>query len=59
MELPSVILISPPSYKSGEIDLICKFFDEGLMRYHLRKPNFSYDEIYEFLEKYPLSICRK
>ena len=28
MELPSVILISPPSYKSGEIELICKFFDE-------------------------------
>ena len=59
MELPSVILISPPSYKSGEIDLICKFFDEGLMRYHLRKPNFSIEEIYEFLEKVPTKYLSK
>ena len=29
------------------------------MRYHLRKPNFSYDEIREFLEKVPTKYLSK
>ncbi|MDG0964925.1 MAG: thiamine phosphate synthase [Opitutales bacterium] len=52
-ELPSIILISPSSQKSGEIELLSRFFDAGLMRYHLRKPDWSADELSEFLDQVP------
>ena len=40
-DLPNTILISPPSKKSEEIEMLGDFFEGGLMRFHLRKPNFS------------------
>ena len=52
-DLPSIILISPSSQKSGEIELLSRFFDAGLMRYHLRKPDWTADELSEFLDQVP------
>ncbi|MBT7650459.1 MAG: thiamine phosphate synthase [Opitutae bacterium] len=52
-DLPSVILISPPSEKDGEIDLLCQFFDAGLSRFHLRKPNFSAEDLKRYLNQIP------
>ena len=49
--LPSIILISPPSEKNGEIEMLDEFFDAGLQRFHLRKPNFSTDELCKYLEQ--------
>ena len=50
-DIPSIILISPPSAKNGEIEMLDEFFDAGLQRFHLRKPNFSTDELSKYLEK--------
>ena len=52
-DLPSVILISPPSEKDGEIGLLCQFFDAGLSRFHLRKPNFSAEDLKRYLNQIP------
>ena len=52
-DLPKVILISPPSRKTGETELLKRFFEAGLMRFHLRKPNYSNEELLEYLEKIP------
>ena len=49
--LPSLILISSPSEKNGEIEMLDEFFDAGLQRFHLRKPNFSTDELCKYLEQ--------
>jgi thiamine-phosphate pyrophosphorylase len=57
--LPSVILISPPSDKDGEIDLLCQFFDAGLSRFHLRKPNFSAEDLKRYLNKIPTEHLSK
>lgn len=52
-DLPCTILISPPSKQKGEIEMLGQFFDAGLMRFHLRKPNFSFEELCEYLEQVP------
>ena len=52
-ELPSIILISPPSKKVGEIEMLSKFFDAGLMRYHLRKPDWTEDDLSDYLRQIP------
>lgn len=52
-DLPSIILISPPSKKVGEQELLIKFFDAGLKRFHLRKPKFSVEELNNYLKKIP------
>jgi thiamine-phosphate pyrophosphorylase len=50
-DLPSIILISPPSEKKGEVEMLENFFEAGLQRFHLRKPNFSTNELSEYLEQ--------
>ena len=52
-ELPSIILISPPTKKAGEIELLIKFFETGLQRFHLRKPDSSEEELNEYLNQIP------
>ena len=52
-ELPSIILISPPAKKVGEIEMLSKFFDAGLSRYHLRKPDWSADDLSAYLKRVP------
>ena len=58
-DLPSIILISPPSEKDGEIDLLCQFFDAGLSRFHLRKPNFSAEDLKRYLNQIPAEHLSK
>ena len=49
--LPSIILISPPAEKKGEVEMLENFFEAGLQRFHLRKPNFSPDKMSKYLEQ--------
>ena len=58
-QLPSLILISPPTFKTGEVDLLCKLFDAGLKRFHLRKPNCKSEELREYLKQVPRKYLPK
>ena len=44
-----VILISSPSKKKNEVSTIRRIFEMGLSRFHVRKPDWSLDELREFL----------
>ena len=46
-----VILISSPHSVDGEIDLIHHMFEEGLNVFHLRKPDYSEDQLAEYIEQ--------
>ena len=58
-KLPSIILISPPSRKSGEVAILTKLFEAGLARFHLRKPNWSVQELSQYLSKVPTEHISK
>ena len=58
-ELPSIILISPPSKKSGEVEILTKLFDAGLSRFHLRKPSWSVQELSQYLSQVPTEYVSK
>ena len=58
-ELPSIILISPPSRKSGEVEILTKLFEAGLARFHLRKPNWSVRELSQYLSQVPTEHISK
>ncbi|MEO9953733.1 thiamine phosphate synthase [Nonlabens sp.] len=46
-----IILIAPENDISKEIETLNQLFEEGLMFYHLRKPDKNYDEHVEYLNK--------
>jgi len=46
-----IVLISPPNYMDGEIDLIHKMFEHGLRVFHLRKPGFNSNQLAEYLDR--------
>jgi thiamine-phosphate pyrophosphorylase len=48
-----VILISSPSKKKNEVSTIRRVFEMGLSRFHVRKPDWSLDEIRKFLNEFP------
>ena len=48
-----LILISSPSEKANEIRSIRRIFEMGLSRFHLRKPDWSLDDIRSFLNELP------
>ena len=48
-----LILISSPSEKENEIRVIRRIFEMGLSRFHLRKPDWSLDDIRAFLNELP------
>ncbi len=48
-----LILISSPGENLNEIRSIRRIFEMGLSRFHLRKPDWSLDEIREFLNELP------
>jgi thiamine-phosphate pyrophosphorylase len=52
-ELPNIILISPPTQKAGEIGMLTQFFELGLQRFHLRKPDYSEEHLSEYLNQIP------
>ena len=41
----------PPSPKKGEVELLNQFFEAGLMRFHLRKPKFSVEDLSKYLDQ--------
>ncbi len=46
-----LIIISHPNAVANEAEIINALFDEGLELFHLRKPNFSEQELITLLEK--------
>ena len=48
-----VILISSPSKKQNEVSTIRRIFEMGLSRFHVRKPDWSLDELRKFLDEFP------
>jgi len=48
-----VILISSPSKKQNEVSTIRRIFEMGLSRFHVRKPDWSLDEVRKFLDEFP------
>ena len=48
-----VILISSPSKKKNEVSTIRRIFEMGLSRFHVRKPDWSLDEVRKFLDEFP------
>ena len=48
-----VILISSPSKKTNEVSTIRRIFEMGLSRFHVRKPDWSVDELRNFLNEFP------
>lgn len=48
-----LIVVSPPNYLKNEHNLLAALFENGLQHYHLRKPNYSYEQQLEYLQKIP------
>lgn len=54
-----LILISNPTNISNEHTLLNTLFDEGLAYFHLRKPNFTQNEMEEYLQQLPSIYLNK
>ena len=48
-----VILISSPSKKKNEVSTLRRIFEMGLARFHVRKPDWSLDELRNYLNEFP------
>lgn len=48
-----IILISDYEPIINEIDLVVKLFEKGLTYFHIRKRNFSYVQLYDFIMSIP------
>lgn len=48
-----VIVISGPNEKAGEMETLTSLFEAGLERFHLRKPNYSTQQMREYLNRVP------
>ena len=48
-----IVVISSPNYKDREATLIEELMQAGLWRFHLRKPNWSADELRKLLNSVP------
>ncbi len=46
-----IIVVSNPNVVEGEADVINALFNEGLELFHLRKPDYSENELIELIEK--------
>lgn len=50
---PKIIVISSPNHKDDEARLIQDLLEAGLWRFHLRKPDWSADELRSLLDHVP------
>ncbi len=48
-----LILVSPPDDRPGEPEIVTLMFEAGLQHFHLRKPEFSNEDIEDYLRKIP------
>lgn len=48
-----LILISSPGEKPNEIRFVKRIFEMGLSRFHLRKPDWSLDDLRKYLNEFP------
>ncbi len=48
-----LIVISNPINLKDEHSILCSLFDAGLKYYHLRKPDFTYKELEEYIQQIP------
>lgn len=54
-----LIVISNPTNFKNEHEILCSLFESGLEYFHLRKPDFSKEEMESFLEQIPLKYLNK
>ncbi len=54
-----LIIISPPEFDASEIHLVEWFFENGLESYHIRKPNYSKEELHIYLNKFSKEALQK
>lgn len=52
-DLPMILLITPSAVGKDEPHIWCEFFEVGLKRLHLRKPNASVQEVSKLLNQLP------
>jgi len=48
-----LIVISSPNEKPAETESVRRLFNRGMVRFHLRKPSWSLEEVRAYLEKLP------
>jgi thiamine-phosphate pyrophosphorylase len=46
-----LIVLSPEITVSNETEILNSLFENGLLKFHLRKPNSSLEELREYLSK--------
>ena len=56
---PKIVVISSPNHKEGEAKHIQDLIGAGLWRFHLRKPNWSADELRSLLKELPEACLRR
>ncbi|SNR80624.1 thiamine phosphate synthase [Hymenobacter mucosus] len=49
----SLLSISPPERVENEVELLCQLFAQGLTTAHIRKPDWSSDELTNYLQQIP------
>ncbi len=51
-----LILISPPDFRPEEIRWLEAFFNAGLTRFHIRKPEAEHSVLYSYMNRLPAKI---
>ncbi len=54
-----LILISSPGDKPNEVRSVKRIFEMGLSRFHLRKPDWSLDNLRKYLNEFPDEYLRR
>lgn len=54
-----LIIISNPEPIANEVNIVNTLFDEGLEYFHLRKPNFNFNEMEEYIQCISLKHLNK
>ncbi len=54
-----LIVISNPINLNNEHALLCSLFESGLEYYHLRKPDFTVNEVEEYIQQIPQQYLNK
>lgn len=54
-----LILISNPSNLNKEHTILCSLFENGLEHFHLRKPDFTLEQLEEYIQQVPKEHLKK
>ncbi|MDR1758488.1 MAG: thiamine phosphate synthase [Bacteroidales bacterium] len=53
-----LIVITGETFFKGEAEIVCRLFEAGLERLHVRKPHTSENRLHAFLSELPEEVCR-